>query len=136
MTKVPTDLEILQRIYERHHVEFENMAIDRTGEPRSPFVPVDIRGIAKDLRTDPDIVFGRLYYYLDPKYARGDKRLFTIKANEKIDCVHFPFMVSVLAELQYDNRWRWRAITISIIAIVISGLSFLLALSSLLFSKR
>src|SRR5689334_188008 len=110
MTKVPTDLEILQRIYERHHAEFENLATDRTGEPRSPFVPVDIKAVAKDLRTDPDIVFGRLYYYLDPKYRDGDKRLFTIKANEKIDCVHFPFMAAVLAELQYDDRWRWRAI--------------------------
>ena len=32
-------------------------------------VPIDIPGIAARFGVDPDSIFGRLYYHLDPKYG-------------------------------------------------------------------
>ena len=67
---LPTDLEILDAIYERYSDTFK--AYDRPdGHERrgtKVYVPIDIERIASDFQVDPDIVFGRLYYHLDQKH--------------------------------------------------------------------
>jgi len=67
---LPTDLEILSAIWNRYYDEFtsygsSNAPIRRTKN----YVPVDAATIAKDLGAEPDIVFGRLYYYLEHQHA-------------------------------------------------------------------
>jgi hypothetical protein len=53
----------------RHRSDFGTYeaAIDR--HESQIMVPIDIPAVAAHFRADADSVFGRLYYYLDPKYA-------------------------------------------------------------------
>ena len=101
MKPLPTDLEILNAIYERYYNEFAlgtraNKAVH----------PDDVKAVARDLNVDADIVFGRLYYHLEPKYRRprekfeGDTSnvtVFLAKTDYGFHGVHFPYLASVLA---------------------------------------
>ena len=125
---LPTDLDILDAIYERYYNQFAAS----TGQNKI-YVPIDIPKIADDLKVDPDIVFGRLYYHLDPKYRfaqRGGALVFLFAKNDipnVRDAIHFPYMASVLADLRAKNREFWIAtgiafgsLALSLIAIGIS----------------
>ena len=128
MQPLPTDLEILNNIYERYYQPYA----DDNRPDRSLFVQIDIAATAHDLRVDADVVFGRLYYHLDRKFRyrhdhpkpNGSAVVFFATKGEiggkTGDFVNFPYMASVLAELRAENRrtvWNYR---LSIIAIVVS----------------
>jgi hypothetical protein len=107
---LPTDLQILNAIYDRYYNEF---AYNVASRPQTAVVETDIKAVADDLGVDPDIVFGRLYYHLDPKYRRpmnidkpeeGTVRLFFARPDFGFDGVHFPYMASVLAEMRAEDR--------------------------------
>jgi hypothetical protein len=74
-------------------------------------VPIDIPAIADHLDVDPDSVFGRLYYHLDPKYAepafqdKPRRALFTPVLGDEQNCVNFPLLEAVLAGL-WEERNR------------------------------
>lgn len=67
--KTPTDLELLNQIYDRYYTVFagENGAVPQ--RESKIFVPIDCDTVAKALGVDGDIVFGRLYYDLDNRYG-------------------------------------------------------------------
>jgi hypothetical protein len=86
-------------------------------------VPVDIRGIAERFGVDPDSIFGRLYYHLEPTYGEpatlgeGRKEFFTPVAGQDQNCVNFPLLEAVLAGLWQQQRrdlWAIRAALISL----------------------
>jgi hypothetical protein len=92
-------------------------------------VPIDIPAIADHLDVDPDSVFGRLYYHLDPKYAepafqdKPRRALFTPVLGDEQNCVNFPLLEAVLAGLWEErNRNLW-ALWISILSIGIALVS-------------
>ena len=130
MPRPPTDREILQKIHDRYLDQFGQFERDNIGNERSSkiYVPIDCAAIAKDLRVDPDIVFGRLYYHLDKKYGytqdNGAKvHLFTMAIGKDRHAVNFPMLSAVLAELQ-QSWFRFTApLVISGIALVISVIS-------------
>lgn len=66
--KVPTDLAILDAIYEQYYDEFASYDKESPTRSSKIHVPIDIISIAERLRVDRDIVFGRLYYHLNAKY--------------------------------------------------------------------
>lgn len=70
MKKLTTDLEILNAIYEKYYDAFASYA-DAHNQTRNSkvYVPIDIESIAESLGVDGDIIFGRLYYHLNKKYA-------------------------------------------------------------------
>lgn len=97
-------------------------------------VPIDIPAIADHFGVDPDSIFGRLYYHLDPKYGepavQGTPRkvLFTPVAGADQNCVNFPLLEAVLAGLWEErNRNLW-ALWISILSIGIALASLLVSL--------
>ena len=130
----PTDLQILQAIYDRYYDEFISYQKGGSQRRTKNYVPIDIASISASLDTDPDIVFGRLHYHLNQKYSIIDKsdnsRAPFFDAFE-VDrhSVQFPLLASVLASL-HDERSRFMktvylataSFVISIIAAVISGL--------------
>ena len=64
-----------------------------------------IREIAKILNVDADIVFGRLYYHLNEKFSYkhddGSKvEFFALHVGDESHCINFPYLASVLADLQ------------------------------------
>ena len=123
--RLPTDLQILDAIYDRY---YETFAKFPTGSRSSKIhVPIDILQIAHDLKVDDDIVFGRLYYHLQHKYGYkqddgSSVSFFALRIGNDVHCVNFPLMASVLADLR-DQSWKhkvaiWIAVGSLIIAIV------------------
>lgn len=108
--RVPTDLEILEIIYDTYYKEFSSY---NTGEKNTRqskvYLPIDCKLIAKKLKVDNDIVFGRLYNHLNKLHGyRNDDgssvNFFSLKVGNDIKCIHFPLLASVLAGLQEENR--------------------------------
>lgn len=123
MRKAPTDLEILNRIYERYYVQYASYT--QGSRAAKIYLPIDCAVIARDLGVDNDIVFGRLYYYLDKKhgYTNPDGTrvpLFTRGVGDDRDCVHFPMLASLLADLRYENRKFRVATSLAMASIVIA----------------
>ncbi len=132
MKRPPTDREILKRIHKRYYKEFGNFDRSNSKPERETkiYVPIDCEVIAEDLRVDPDIVFGRLYYHLDKKYGYaqpdGSKvHLFAFTVGKDRHAVNFPLLSAVLAELEQT----WIRVTvpliISLFALLVSVLSLI-----------
>jgi len=128
MKKTPTDLELLNAIYERYYDEFSQYSKEGGGRGSKIYVPIDCASIADRLKVDGDIVFGRLYYDLDSRYGYtnddGSKvHFFALAVGDDRHCVNFPLLASVLAGLRHENRRFLVTTWIAVIALVISSVS-------------
>jgi cytochrome oxidase assembly protein ShyY1 len=135
---LPTDLEILDWIYEQYYDEYA------AGPPKSDtrdkvFLAISIHRIAKALGVDPDIVFGRLYYRLEREhtYQKDDATVHFFLRGKDIQkqpvgdrdhWIHFPLMASVLAGLRAEaakeksqTALTWISLGLSVLAIVVSA---------------
>ena len=124
----PTDLEIIEEIYNRYYDQFSSFSKDSANRVSKIYVPIDIQSLANHFRVDGDILFGRLYYYLDRKYGfeqpDGTKvPFFSLRAGQDLNVVHFPLLASVLAQLRADHKKHLIATWLSVAAIVIALLS-------------
>ena len=125
--KVPTDLEILEYIYKNYYQVFESF--DRSNPQRDAkiYVPIDCKDIGNHFKVDSDIIFGRLYYHLEKKYSYSSDNatvhFFANRLKEDIKCINFPYMASVLSELQDNQRKFTFSLVVSVIAISLSSLS-------------
>jgi hypothetical protein len=123
----PSDRDILRAIYEKYYDTFVQGAETRD----SIFTPIDVEGIAKSLGVDRDVVFGRLYYYLNRRHGYEDHGshvlLYAKVLGTEHDCVNLPLIGSVLAGLDEEHdrtaasdRRAWIAIVISLVSLVVS----------------
>jgi hypothetical protein len=142
--RLPTDLQILDAIYERYYHEFEQGgrddpdAVAQHGASNlresTIYVPIDIQQVSDDLKVDANIVFGRLYYYLEQRYRYRQENdaqvsLFARAVGKSRNAVNFPYMASVLAGLREEHK-KYKAATwmsgislvLSVIAIVVSAI--------------
>lgn len=128
MKKTPTDLELLNAIYDRYYDEFAKYSKEERLRNSKIYVPIDCSEIAKQLGVNADIIFGRLYYHLENKYGYthedGSKVcFFACKVGGDPHCINFPYLASVLATLMLENR-RFNITTwIAILALIISIIS-------------
>ena len=134
MKRLPTDLQILEAIYERYYETFVKYSEEDHSRSAKIYVPIDIKQLAKDLKVDGDIIFGRLYYHLEKKhvYRQDDGSLvpfFSPRVGGDTHCVNFPLAASVLADLRDQarkyNTATWIAVGSLIIAIVSIVISIL-----------
>lgn len=130
--RLPTDLQILKAIYDRYEQTFAATA-GSSAEQRQIYIPIDCAVIANELETDADIVFGRLYYYLDQRHRyeqpnRSVVHLFAFEAGGQRHCIHFPYLASVLADLRDQRNQRRTATTIAIISLAISAAAVAISL--------
>ena len=110
--KIPTDLQILEKIYNKYYHKFESFEEGKSDRNTKIYVPIDVNQIGDELGVDGDIVFGRLYYHLNHKFSYKNKdesevNFFALRlGSEKVDVhsVHFPYLASVLADLKYENN--------------------------------
>src|SRR6185437_6906692 len=128
MPKLPTDLQILEDIYKSYYPVFELFTKETPDRSSKNYVPIDIKQIARHFDIDADIVFGRLYYYLDKKYgfvqSDGTKvPFFTVQAGKDRHAIQFPLLSSVLAQMREERNKHLWGITLSVIAIIISAVS-------------
>lgn len=129
---LPTDLEILNQIYERYYDDFVHGVAKRASKL---YVPIKIEPIAELLGVDVDIVFSRLYYHLEHLHSYRNEtngaitHFFALEVDGDRHCVNFPYMASLLAALRAEDR-KFRistiqsrvALIISILALVVSVL--------------
>jgi len=131
MAKNITDRRILKAIYDRYYLDFISFEEDENSRSTKIYVPVDCKQIANDLDIDPEIIFGRLYYHLDKKhgYTQDDGckvNLFAMKIGDDMHTVHFPLLSAVLAEYEQSYYRYLLPIGISLLAITISVVNFIL----------
>lgn len=90
-----------------------------------PYLAIEIHEVAKRLECKQELLFGRLYYYLDPKYRYKQEPgalvpLFQLNIQGKRHCVHFPFLASILAGHDEEHKRQSWSLAISIAALVLS----------------
>lgn len=104
MKNIPTDLEILNEIYEQYYDDFASFSKENPQRNAKIFVPIDIDSIAKTLNVEGDIIFGRLYYHLNKKYGyenkNGSKVSVYAYISEDGNSVNMPLVASILAGLR------------------------------------
>ena len=130
--RIPTDLAFLNEIYKRHYEEFAHFSEAQKTRSSKVWVPIDIHYLAQVFKLDADIVFGRLYYHLNDKYAHqnsdGSKTdFFAMRIGSDHHCVNFPYLVSILASLRDEHVKFLTATGIAGFSLVISILSILIA---------
>ncbi len=59
----------LGEVYKLYYSDFCDFDEKKPSRQTKVYVPIDCELIARNLDLDADIVFGRLYYYLDKKHA-------------------------------------------------------------------
>ena len=126
--RIPTDLQVLERIWNRYYPEFSGYAKDAAGRKSKIYVPIDVASISEELGVDGDIVFGRLYYHLEEKYGyqRPNKEwvhLFALEVGGDRHAINFPLMASVLAGLQEENRKYLVSTWIAVISLIASAVA-------------
>src|ERR1051326_8206959 len=109
MKKLPTDRQILRSIFDSYESDYPGLKGANGRGANDPYMPIDLTKIADSLNSTPELVFGRLYYHLDPKYRftqdDGTKvDLFFLNFQNKGPAVRFPLLASILAGLEEDHR--------------------------------
>lgn len=119
--KLPSDLKILTEIYERYYEQFKNFSREEPTRECKVYVPIDIKAIAADLKTDEYLLFGRLYNHLNKKYEGNEESpLFSMKVGKDSHAIHFPLLASVLAGLKEERNRINISMYFSIAALIIS----------------
>jgi hypothetical protein len=124
-TDLPTDLKLLNEIYRTNLRAFSDYSEDNKTRSAKIWMPIELDALAKQFNTDPDMIFGRLYYHLNAKFRM------TLGENEHVDffqprigkdryCVNFPYLASVLADLREEHRRFLIATGIAVLSLVIS----------------
>jgi hypothetical protein len=95
------------------------------------YVPISSDLIGSKLGVDGDIVFGRLYYYLNRRYSFVDDRnnkteFFALQVGNDKNAIQFPLLASVLAEMRGERKKYRIATTVSIVAAAIALTSLLI----------
>jgi hypothetical protein len=139
--KPPSDFELLLEIYERHRGDFGTYEEAMERRTSKIMVPINIPAIANRFGVDPDSIFGRLYYHLDPKYgepALPDKKrhifFFMPKAGDDENCVNFPLLEAVLAGLWQQQRRDLWAIRTALISLGIGLAALAVSITAIILS--
>jgi hypothetical protein len=129
--RLPTDRVLLEAIFREYYPAFAAFSEADKSRSTKIWVPIDIDALARRFGTDPDMVFGRMYYHLNGKYGQefdgGRLEFFQMRVGADKHCVNFPFLASVLADLrQESNRFAW-ATAIAALSLVVSIASIAIA---------
>ncbi len=131
MTKLSTDREILDCIYEMYAADFhanQQKPNDEVGN--RIYLPIDVRAVASKLGDDPHVLFGRLYYHLAHKYGYKKDEvtrvdLFTFKIGDQLHCINYPYLAAILSDHKSQHSENVKTFWLSIAALIVSVLSAL-----------
>lgn len=133
MAGIPTDERMLAEIYRRYLRTFSDFSDENRTRAAKIWVPIDIEALARRFRSDPDLIFGRLYYHMNEKYGsstgEGDRvNFFNIRLGQDRHCVNFPLLTSVLSDLQDDKKRFIVSTRLAGLSLIVSSVSILIAL--------
>jgi hypothetical protein len=125
MSKLSTDREIMQCIFDMYAATFRAAQIGPHTSGEKIYVPIDVRKVASALDNDEHILFGRLYYHLDAKhrYKTGENthvHLFAFEVGDNRHCINYPFLAALLSEQLEAHANDRRNFWLSIAALVFS----------------
>ncbi len=125
MNKLPTDLEILNHIYKTYSNDFCHYPFDDNERRSLIYVPIDVKQIAESMKTNPHILFGRLYYHLDQKYRYtqddGSKvHLFAFKVGKDRHCINYPYLAAIVSERKTEHKRNLLALSLSLLSLVVA----------------
>lgn len=131
MKKIPSDLEILEVIYNRYQDAFRSYATEEPDRIARIRVPIDIYEVAEEVGVDEDMIFGRLYYHFNKKYSYrdedGERITFFMSIKFEGMSVNFPLVASVLADLEKDDQKYKLSLSMSVAALSVSIIAIALA---------
>tara|TARA_R110001606_G_scaffold399306_1_gene584299 strand:- start:26491 stop:26910 length:420 start_codon:yes stop_codon:yes gene_type:complete len=132
--KIPTDLDVLNAVYNMYHFDFISFERGCGIRGSKIYVPIDCQKVARVLKVDPDIVFGRLYYHLEKQYGYkktdgGNVHFFALKVGNDSKCVNFPLLTSVLAGLREERKKFWIGMAVAVLALIVSLISLMFSIS-------
>ena len=128
--KSPTDLAIVRWIYNRYYSEFVSYENDPNGRKTKIYVPIDVDEIGDRFSVDGDIIFGRLYYHLNPKYGYTNPDGSKVQVFAPSIGIQFPLLAAILADLSEDrNRYR-TATLIALFSLAVSFVSILMSMAA------
>lgn len=127
--KIPTDREILEFIYKSYFKEFCDFDKSNPSRRTKIYLPIDISKIANHFNVDNDLIFGRLLYHLEQKYGYKQPNensvfFFALELGKETKCINFPYMVSILSDMQDQHKKFVWSVKLSSLALIISLLSF------------
>jgi hypothetical protein len=130
----------LEAIYARYYDTFAAYPKEGGDRRSKVFVPVDLRAVAAELGVDGDIVFGRLYFHLDPKfrYKKAENTfvsLFEIQVGGERHCVNFPLLASALASLRAEHLRFRLATSISLFSLALAAAALAVSIANTFWLK-
>ena len=128
MSRLPTDRQVLKCIFRMYQAQYPGLSDPGGRGANDPYLSIDLRAVAKRLRCQPELVFGRLYYHLDAKYRyKQDNgahvKLFDLNHQHRGHAVHFPYLASILAGMEQEHRRTLWSLALSIAALIVSAIS-------------
>ncbi|GAA5522471.1 hypothetical protein LQ318_12025 [Aliifodinibius salicampi] len=131
MESIPTDLEILEEIYDRYYDEFRKYAKKEPDRIARIRVPIEVEKIAVACGVGEDMIFGRIFYHFNKKYSYKDQKgeVTTFFTTEKFEglSVNFPLVASVLADKYAEKKKMDTYIGLAATSVGISVLALLVA---------
>ena len=131
--KPPTDLEIMEKVYERYYDTFVKWKQGDKSRRTKNYVPIDLQQIADDLGVDGDIIHGRFYSFFAAKYGveRGGEVVipfFQNKMDDQMHVVAFSVLTSELAELMEQDRKHSQGVRLALGSLAIAAAALAISL--------
>jgi len=132
MSRIPTDLEIMEELYERYFESFRKYATEDPDRIARIRVPINVQEVAEACGVEEDMIFGRIFYHFNKKYSYKDEKgnVTTFFITDKFEglSVNFPIIASVLADLRTEKRQTDNFFFISSAALAMSVIALLIAI--------
>jgi len=132
MSRIPTDLEIMEELYERYFESFRKYATEDPDRIARIRVPINVQEVAEACGVEEDMIFGRIFYHFNKKYSYKDEKgnVTTFFITDKFEglSVNFPIVASVLADLRTEKRKTDNFLFISSSALAMSVIALLIAI--------
>lgn len=131
--RIPSDLEIIKTIVNEYYTIFINYDEAKKTRATKIYVPIDIEKLSNKLKMDSELLFSRLYYYLDSKhrYDQNDGSkvyLFTLKVGNDNKCINYPYLTSIYAGMIDEHKKFVIGIKVAISSLLISIISIVISL--------
>ncbi|WP_020407153.1 hypothetical protein [Hahella ganghwensis] len=136
MANTPTDLQILNLIFEHHFQDYLRSPHNDPVRQHKNYVPVDVDYIANILGLDQVLLVSRLMDHLDKKYRYQVEEnsyvfLFSTAFGRGSDqdrhVVNFPYLSSIVAGMRDEDRKYRIATGMAGVSLAISVISFLIS---------